>query len=117
MPSLVFNAACALANAAIAASRVALKLSFCLCSIETNGTGGVPNMAVEVKQLYRKGRIVSDLAKTKRTERPFSCPRCGAAMDEIVSIAPGWDEPGLVAYECPKCSYVTSELVQPNARH
>jgi hypothetical protein len=34
-------------------------------------------------------------------------------MNEVVSVAPSWGEPGLVAYECPKCLYVTSELVQP----
>jgi hypothetical protein len=33
-------------------------------------------------------------------------------MDEVVSIAPVAGEPGLIAYECPKCSYVTSVLVQ-----
>jgi hypothetical protein len=30
----------------------------------------------------------------------------------LVSIAPVAGEPGLIAYECPKCSYVTSVLVQ-----
>ena len=29
-------------------------------------------------------------------------------MDEVVSIAPVAGEPGLTAYECPKCGYVTS---------
>jgi hypothetical protein len=32
-------------------------------------------------------------------------------MDEVVSIAPVAGEPGLIAYECPKCSYVTSSYV------
>jgi rubredoxin len=41
-----------------------------------------------------------------------ACPRCGAAMKDIVTIAPIGDEPGLIAYECPKCGYVTSELQQ-----
>jgi hypothetical protein len=31
-------------------------------------------------------------------------------MDEVVSIAPVVGEPGLTAYECPKCGYVTSVL-------
>jgi hypothetical protein len=35
-------------------------------------------------------------------------------MDEVVSIAPLIGEPGLIGYECPKCGYVTSVLVQPN---
>jgi hypothetical protein len=35
-------------------------------------------------------------------------------MEEVVSIAPSFGDPGLIAYECPKCVYVTSELVQPD---
>jgi hypothetical protein len=35
-------------------------------------------------------------------------------MMEIVSIAPLLHEPGLIAYECSKCGYVTS-VVQPPA--
>ena len=42
-----------------------------------------------------------------------SCPRCGAAMKDVVTIPPVADEPGLIAYECPKCGYVTSELHYP----
>jgi predicted RNA-binding Zn-ribbon protein involved in translation (DUF1610 family) len=34
-------------------------------------------------------------------------------MDEVVSIAPVAGEPGLTAYECPNCGYVTSVLGQP----
>ncbi len=34
-------------------------------------------------------------------------------MDEVVSIAPVAGEPGLTAYECPNCGYVTSVLEQP----
>jgi hypothetical protein len=34
-------------------------------------------------------------------------------MDEVVSIEPVVGEPGLIAYECPNCVYVTSVLVQP----
>lgn len=34
-------------------------------------------------------------------------------MDEVVSIAPSFGEPGLLGYECPNCVYVTSELVRP----
>ena len=36
-------------------------------------------------------------------------------MDEVVRIAPVVGEPGLIAYECPNCVYVTSVLVQPNS--
>jgi hypothetical protein len=38
-------------------------------------------------------------------------------MQEVVSIAPRVGEPGLIAYECPNCVYVMSELVQPGAQH
>jgi predicted RNA-binding Zn-ribbon protein involved in translation (DUF1610 family) len=34
-------------------------------------------------------------------------------MKDIVTIAPLGDEPGLVAYECPKCGHVTSVLQHP----
>jgi hypothetical protein len=34
-------------------------------------------------------------------------------MKDIVTIAPIGDEPGLVAYECPKCGSVTSVLQHP----
>jgi hypothetical protein len=34
-------------------------------------------------------------------------------MDEVVSIAPLAGEPGLMAYECPKCGYVTSVIQEP----
>jgi hypothetical protein len=40
-------------------------------------------------------------------------------MDDVVTIAPRAQDPGLIAYECPKCHYVTSVLVhpeRPNAR-
>jgi hypothetical protein len=43
------------------------------------------------------------------------CPRCRAAqMTEVTSIAPLLHEPGLVAYECPRCGHLTS-IVQPPA--
>jgi hypothetical protein len=34
-------------------------------------------------------------------------------MEEVVRIAPVVHEPGLIAYECPACYYVTSEFWQP----
>ena len=37
-------------------------------------------------------------------------------MEAIVTIAPTLRDPGLIGYECPKCVYVTSELVQPKVR-
>ena len=41
----------------------------------------------------------------------LTCPRCGTKMPKVVTIAPMGRQPGLVAYECPKCVYVTSVLV------
>jgi hypothetical protein len=35
-------------------------------------------------------------------------------MKEVVWIAPLQNEPGLIAYECPSCSYVTSVLIGPD---
>ena len=49
---------------------------------------------------------VSDLPR----DRGFACPRCKTTMDEIVRIRPVAGEPGLIAYECPACGYVTSVL-------
>ena len=46
----------------------------------------------------------------------FACPRCKALMDEVVTIAPLADQPGLSGYECPDCSYVTSVILQPKSR-
>jgi hypothetical protein len=34
-------------------------------------------------------------------------------MNDVVRIAPAQGEPGLIAYECPSCGYVTSVLVSP----
>jgi len=34
-------------------------------------------------------------------------------MEAIITIEPTLGDPGLIAYECPSCVYVTSELVQP----
>jgi hypothetical protein len=34
-------------------------------------------------------------------------------MDEVVRIEPTLGEKGLIAYECPKCTYVTSVLLAP----
>jgi len=33
-------------------------------------------------------------------------------MEAIITIEPTLGDTGLIAYECPKCVYVTSELVQ-----
>jgi hypothetical protein len=46
----------------------------------------------------------------------MSCPRCKAGMDEVVRIEPTMREKGLIAYECPKCVYVTSVLLESGSR-
>jgi hypothetical protein len=38
-------------------------------------------------------------------------------MPEVVTIAPMGRQPGLVAYECPKCGYVTSVLALSATSH
>jgi hypothetical protein len=37
-------------------------------------------------------------------------------MAEIVAIAPLVHEPGLIAYECAACGYVTSVIIPPSGR-
>ena len=51
---------------------------------------------------------MSDLARKKKW---IACPRCRAPMQEIMRIAPLPMEPGLIAYECPTCGKVTSEIL------
>ena len=57
---------------------------------------------------------MSDGRRTNRDDGTGPlCPRCDAMMKDVVSIAPVGHEPGLVAYECPNCGYVTSVLLYP----
>jgi hypothetical protein len=37
-------------------------------------------------------------------------------MHEVLWIAPAHNDPGLIAYECPSCAYVTSDLTPSNRR-
>ena len=37
-------------------------------------------------------------------------------MSDILSIVPTLHQPGLIAYECPKCGYVTSVLLPADPR-
>jgi transposase-like protein len=55
----------------------------------------------------------------RRSEQPgfLTCPRCRTRMPEVVTIAPMGRQPGLVAYECPKCAYVTSILALSATSH
>ena len=52
--------------------------------------------------------FVSDLEKRKGI---LACPRCKVPMKDVVTIAPAQGDPGLIAYECPSCGYVTSVLI------
>jgi hypothetical protein len=69
---------------------------------------------------WHKGReIMSGADRASRrsaSRRSMSCPRCRGSMDEVLSIAPNASNPGVVAYECPHCRYVTSVLLQPSER-
>ena len=56
---------------------------------------------------------MSDVTRSRPGGSTLPCPRCRTTMNEVVSIAPVADEPGLTAYECPNCGYVTSVLEQP----
>jgi DNA-directed RNA polymerase subunit RPC12/RpoP len=38
------------------------------------------------------------------------CSKCGTEMKEVTSVAPTLHDPGLVAYECPRCGHLTSLL-------
>ena len=50
------------------------------------------------------------MSELPQKQGTIACPRCKAPMEEVVSIAPVQGEPGLIAYECPSCGYVTSVL-------
>ena len=43
--------------------------------------------------------------------RAIRCQRCSGTMDEIMEIEALWDQPGLVAFECPDCEYLASVIV------
>jgi hypothetical protein len=70
--------------------------------------------ALNIAPQTRTGPAMSDLARTQRRARTLSCPRCETTMEAIVTVEPTLGDPGLIGYECPKCVYVTSELVQPS---
>jgi hypothetical protein len=55
----------------------------------------------------------------RRSERLdfLTCARCRTRMPEVVTIAPMGRQPGLVAYEYPKCAYVTSVLALSATTH
>ena len=55
------------------------------------------------------------MSEVKKREGTLACPRCKAAMKDVVWIAPVQNDPGLIAYECPSCGYVTSVLIGPQS--
>jgi rubredoxin len=55
------------------------------------------------------------VSELEEREGTLACPRCKAPMKEVVRIAPLQSDPGLIAYECPSCGYVTSVLIAPQA--
>jgi hypothetical protein len=42
-------------------------------------------------------------------------PALQGPMEEAVWIAPVQSDPGLIAYKCPSCGYVTSVLIAPQS--
>jgi hypothetical protein len=64
--------------------------------------------ALTRKGVSSLGEFVSDASK-RRSGTP--CPRCQTSMREVTRIAPLLGEPGLIAYECPACDYLTSVIV------
>jgi hypothetical protein len=53
---------------------------------------------------------------SRSRRRAIRCQRCSGTMDEIMQIEALWDAPGLVAFECPDCGYLTSVVVPPEAK-
>jgi hypothetical protein len=64
---------------------------------------------IVAKECAYVGGVVSDVSKSGAG---VACPRCKASnWTEITRIDPIRDEPGLIAYECCACGYVTSVIV------
>jgi hypothetical protein len=62
---------------------------------------------IDAKRVRLSGECVSDISKRRSG---IACPRCQTSMQEIMRIAPLRNEPGLIAYECPACEKLTSEI-------
>jgi predicted RNA-binding Zn-ribbon protein involved in translation (DUF1610 family) len=50
------------------------------------------------------------VAHAPRRQASFACPRCKNTLREVTTVPPLQNEDGLIAYECPACSYVTSVI-------
>ena len=59
------------------------------------------------KGCLRKGLMVADAL---RRQGRLACPRCKNTLREVTRVLPLQNEDGLIAYECPACSYVTSVI-------
>jgi transposase-like protein len=59
----------------------------------------------------RVGDGIAFVSEVEKRASTLACPRCKAAMKDVVRIAPVQNDPGLIAYECPSCGYVTSVLI------
>jgi hypothetical protein len=82
----------------------------CRASRNLSRSSRVAAMRTYLKEPYARGRGVSDLSRRRRDLSPLRCPRCRIIMDEAVRVAPVAGEPGVIAFECPNCKYVTSVL-------
>ena len=111
----------ALLGAALRAAAGLSGLTRCksvFCRSQPTGGSCVGNEGeTQLKRALTQGAgIVSNLSRSKRGSA-LACSRCGAAMDEVVRIEPLAGEPGLIAYECPSCGYVTSLFSHPDGGH
>ena len=59
------------------------------------------------KGCLRKGLMVADAL---RRQGRLCLPRCKNTLREVTKVLPLQNEDGLIAYECPACSYVTSVI-------
>ena len=50
------------------------------------------------------------VADALRRQGRLACPRCKDTLREVTRVLPLQNEDGLIAYECPACSYVTSVI-------
>jgi ribosomal protein S27AE len=76
---------------------------------------GRPTFAIEASfKFLSSNRHTKMLQRRSIKEQYVACPRCGATMKDVVTIPPLGRAPGLVAYACSRCEYITSELFYPS---
>lgn len=70
---------------------------------------------MEYQGVQQNRKHMKEAMSRQSTPSSLLCSRCRAAlMTEVTTIAPLLHEPGLIAYECPRCGHLTS-IVQPPA--